>query len=55
MLDNMLVVDSIELYTPWNHSAPSRRPTCSSASWAGVIPRPGRYIDYGASTTTTSS
>jgi hypothetical protein len=45
MLDNMLVVVSSELCTPWNHVAePS--PNLFFGKAAGAIPRPGRYIDF---------
>jgi hypothetical protein len=46
MLDNMLVIYVAELYTPWNHqAAPSVAWTVGHAG--GLIPRTGRYIDYG--------
>jgi hypothetical protein len=46
MLDNMLVVVSSELCTPWNHVAePS--PNLFFGRAAGAIPRPGRCVDFG--------
>jgi hypothetical protein len=45
LLDNLLVVVSSELCTPWNHVAePS--PNLFFGKAAGAIPRPGRCVDF---------
>ena len=46
MLNNMLVVNSMEMETPWNHSCASRQPNWMAGKLGGVIPRTGRLLDY---------
>jgi hypothetical protein len=47
MLDNMLVVNAMEMHTPWNHDCANRQPNWIAGKLGGVIPRTGRLIDYG--------
>jgi hypothetical protein len=46
MLNNMLVVNAMEMETPWNHSCASRQPNWIAGKLGGVIPRTGRLVDY---------
>jgi hypothetical protein len=45
MLDNMLVVNALEMNTPWNHNC-EPQPTWTAGRLGGVIPKTGRLIDY---------
>jgi hypothetical protein len=45
MLDNMLVVNAMEMNTPWNHNA-EPQPNWIAGRLGGKIPRTGRLIDY---------
>jgi hypothetical protein len=47
MLDNMLVVNAMEMQTPWNHDCANRQPNWIAGKLGGVIPRTGRLLDYG--------
>jgi hypothetical protein len=46
MLNNMLVVNAMEMETPWNHSCANRQPNWMAGKLGGVIPRTGRLLDY---------
>jgi hypothetical protein len=46
MLNNMLVVNAMEMHTPWNHDCASRQPNWMAGKLGGVIPRTGRLLDY---------
>jgi hypothetical protein len=46
MLNNMLVVNAMEMQTPWNHDCATRQPNWIAGKLGGVIPRTGRLIDY---------
>jgi hypothetical protein len=46
MLNNMLVVNAMEMHTPWNHDCANRQPNWIAGKLGGVIPRTGRLIDY---------
>jgi hypothetical protein len=46
MLNNMLVVNAMEMETPWNHSCANRQPNWIAGKLGGVIPRTGRLLDY---------
>jgi hypothetical protein len=46
MLNNMLVVNAMEMHTPWNHDCAKRQPNWIAGKLGGVIPRTGRLIDY---------
>jgi hypothetical protein len=47
MLDSMLVVNAMEMHTPWNHDCANRQPNWMAGKLGGAIPRTGRFIDYG--------
>jgi hypothetical protein len=46
MLNNMLVVNAMEMHTPWNHDCANRQPNWIAGKLGGVIPRTGRLLDY---------
>jgi hypothetical protein len=46
MLNNMLVVNAMEMETPWNHSCANRQPNWIAGKLGGLIPRTGRLLDY---------
>jgi hypothetical protein len=46
MLNNMLVVNSMEMETAWNHSCANRQPDWMAGKLGGIIPRTGRLLDY---------
>jgi hypothetical protein len=46
MLNNMLVVNAMEMETPWNHSCANRQPNWLAGKLGGVVPRTGRLLDY---------
>jgi hypothetical protein len=46
MLNNMLVVNAMEMETPWNHSCANRQPNWMAGKLGGVIPRTGRLLDF---------
>jgi hypothetical protein len=46
MLNNMLVVNAMEMHTPWNHDCKDRQPNWIAGKLGGVIPRTGRFVDY---------
>jgi hypothetical protein len=46
MLNNMLVVNAMEMHTPWNHDCAMRQPNWIAGKLGGVIPRTGRLLDY---------
>jgi hypothetical protein len=46
MLNNMLVVNAMEMETPWNHFCANRQPNWIAGKLGGLIPRTGRLLDY---------
>jgi hypothetical protein len=46
MLNNMLVVNAMEMQTPWNHDCSTRQPNWTAGKLGGVIPKTGRLLDY---------
>jgi hypothetical protein len=46
MLNNMVVVNAMEMHTPWNHDCANRQPNWIAGKLGGVIPRTGRLLDY---------
>jgi hypothetical protein len=46
MLNNMLVVNAMEMHTPWNHDCANRQPNWIAGKLGGVIPKTGRLLDF---------